>query len=63
MSRFVDPFTDVGFKIVFGKENQSNEILRSFLNDLFQDQEDFDPIKSLTISTMSEAANASTTAA
>ena len=23
MSRFVDPFTDVGFKIVFGKENQS----------------------------------------
>ena len=48
MSRFVDPFTDVGFKIVFGKENQSNEILRSFLNDLFHDQEDFDPIKSLT---------------
>lgn len=25
MSRFVDPFTDIGFKIVFGKENKSNE--------------------------------------
>lgn len=47
MSRFVDPFTDVGFKIVFGKENKSNEILRSFLNDLFHDQEDFDPIRTL----------------
>lgn len=38
MSRFVDPFTDTGFKIIFGKENKSNEILKAFLNDLFEGQ-------------------------
>lgn len=42
MSRFVDPFTDIGFKIVFGKENKSNDILMAFLNDLFSGEEDFD---------------------
>ena len=42
MGKFVDPFTDVGFKIVFGKENSSNEVLREFLNDLFDGQKDFD---------------------
>ena len=47
MGKFVDPFTDVGFKIVFGKENSSNEVLREFLNDLFDGQKDFDKIKEL----------------
>lgn len=47
MGKFVDPFTDVGFKIVFGKENSSNEILREFLNDLFEGQEDFGRIRTL----------------
>ena len=47
MSRFVDPFTDTGFKIIFGKENKSNEILKAFLNDLFEDQPDFDPVEKL----------------
>ncbi len=27
MAKFIDPMTDTGFKIIFGKENQSNEIL------------------------------------
>ncbi len=47
MSRFVDPFTDTGFKIIFGKENKSNEILKAFLNDLFEGQPDFDPVEKL----------------
>ncbi len=25
MSKFVDPFTDTGFKIIFGKENKKYE--------------------------------------
>lgn len=47
MSRFIDPFTDTGFKIIFGKENKSNEILKAFLNDLFEGQPDFDPVEKL----------------
>lgn len=47
MSKFVDPFTDTGFKIIFGKENKSNEILMAFLNDLFAGQPEFEPITSL----------------
>lgn len=47
MSKFVDPFTDTGFKIIFGKENKSNEILKAFLNDLFEGQPDFDPVEKL----------------
>lgn len=27
MAKFIDPMTDTGFKIIFGKEDQSNEIL------------------------------------
>lgn len=47
MGKYIDPFTDVGFKIVFGKENSSNEILREFLNDLFEGEEDFGRIRTL----------------
>lgn len=47
MSKYVDPFTDVGFKIVFGKENISNDILISFLNALLENEEDFSPIRKL----------------
>ena len=25
MAKYIDPMTDTGFKIVFGKEDQSNE--------------------------------------
>lgn len=47
MSTFVDPFTDTGFKMIFGKENKSNGILMSFLNALFADQPDFERITEL----------------
>ena len=36
MAKYIDPFTDTGFKIIFGKEHVSNDILRSFLNVLFE---------------------------
>ncbi len=41
MWEYIDSFTDIGFKFVFGNENSSDEILREFLNDLFEGQEDF----------------------
>ncbi|MCH5222911.1 MAG: Rpn family recombination-promoting nuclease/putative transposase [Muribaculaceae bacterium] len=47
MAKYINPFTDTGFKVIFGKENQSEEILRSFLNDLFFNQPLFDPITEL----------------
>lgn len=37
MAQFINPLTDTGFKIIFGKEHVSNEILRAFLNVLFAD--------------------------
>ena len=36
-SVYVDPFTDEGFKIIFGTEGKSEEILRGFLNQLMND--------------------------
>lgn len=47
MAKFIDSMTDTGFKIVFGKEGQSNEILMALLNELFRGQEGFEPIVSL----------------
>ena len=35
MAKFIDPFTDTGFKIIFGKEHCSEEILLEFLKILF----------------------------
>ena len=48
MSTFVDPFTDTGFKLLFGRENQSEEVLREFLNQLFQDDPDLRDIRTVT---------------
>lgn len=47
MCSFIDPFTDTGFKIVFGRENVSNDILVFLLNSLFCGQEGFDKIVSV----------------
>ena len=47
-SKYIDPFTDTGFKIIFGTEGQSEELLVAFLNELFRDQLYFDPIESLS---------------
>ena len=37
MSKFVNPFTDMGFKIIFGSE-LSKDLLIFFLNGLLQDE-------------------------
>lgn len=42
--KYINPFTDTGFKIIFGKEGQSEEILIGFLNALFADKPLFEPI-------------------
>ena len=47
MAKFIDPFTDTGFKIVFGTEHKSNEILRQFLNALFENDPTFSHIESV----------------
>ena len=44
MAKYIDPFTDTGFKIIFGRENQSEEILAGFLNDLFAGQPGFEAV-------------------
>lgn len=41
MAKFIDPFTDTGFKIVFGEE----DILRQFLNALFEKDPGFNQIE------------------
>lgn len=38
MGRFVNPFTDTGFKIIFGQE-LSKPLLIDFLNTLLEDKE------------------------
>ncbi|MCH5218018.1 MAG: Rpn family recombination-promoting nuclease/putative transposase [Muribaculaceae bacterium] len=48
MSIYIDPFSDIGFKAIFGREGQSEEILREFLNEVFRGQPMFDEIKSVT---------------
>ena len=48
MARYIDPFTDTGFKIIFGKENQSELILKGFLNELFRGQPYFEEITELS---------------
>lgn len=44
MAKYIDPFTDTGFKIIFGRENQSEMVLAGFLNTLFENQPYFDRI-------------------
>ena len=35
MSKFINPFTDYGFKLIFGRE-VSKDLLIEFLNDLLE---------------------------
>ena len=44
---YVDPFTDEGFKIIFGTEGKSEEILLGFLNQLMKDDPVFGNIKEI----------------
>lgn len=47
MGKYIDPFTDRGFKLLFGSENRSEEFLISFLNELFKGETDFENIEKI----------------
>lgn len=47
MAQYIDPFTDTGFKIIFGEANKKHGILKEFLNDLFEGQPDFENIEEI----------------
>lgn len=46
--RYIDPFSDIGFKALFGREGQSEVILKEFLNEVFKGQPQFDEIKEVS---------------
>lgn len=45
--KYIDPFTDTGFKIIFGREKFSEEFLIDFLNEILRGEPDFDEIVSV----------------
>lgn len=47
MAQYIDGLLDAGFKIIFGKQHQSEEFLMTFLNDLFEGVPDMEKIESL----------------
>ena len=47
MSKYIDPTYDVGFKLTFGRENQSEELLMGILNALLCTNEDYEEITSV----------------
>ncbi|MDE6668579.1 MAG: Rpn family recombination-promoting nuclease/putative transposase, partial [Muribaculaceae bacterium] len=47
MARYIDPTYDVGFKLLFGRENVSNEFLMDFLNSLFENDPELSNIKTV----------------
>lgn len=44
-SKYIDPFSDTGFKVIFGREGYSEDVLRQFLNEVFRGQPMFESIK------------------
>lgn len=46
MARYINPFTDFGFKLIFGRQQQS-EFLIDFLNELLRDERGYEPIASI----------------
>ena len=42
---YIDPFSDTGFKAIFGREGMSEEILRKFINEVFRGQPLFEHIR------------------
>lgn len=42
---YIDPFSDTGFKAIFGKEGMSEEVLRQFLNEIYRGQPNFEEIQ------------------
>lgn len=46
-TKYINLLTDTGFKIAFGTQHQSEEILKGFLNALYSDTPGFEPIEKL----------------
>ena len=44
---YIDPFSDTGFKAIFGREGMSEEILKKFLNEIFKGQPNFEEIETV----------------
>lgn len=47
MAKYIDPTYDVGFKLTFGRENLSEELLMGILNALLCENDDFEEITSV----------------
>lgn len=47
MAKYIDPTYDTGFKLVFGRENISNDILVDFLNSIFVGDSELSDIRSV----------------
>ena len=47
MEELLDPKYDTGFKLIFGREDVSEDILREFLNSLFENDPELSDIKSV----------------
>lgn len=47
MPKYIDPTYDAGFKLTFGRENQSEELLIGILNALLSSNEDYEEIVSV----------------
>ena len=48
MPKYIDPTYDAGFKLTFGRENVSEELLIGILNALLCTNEDYEEITSVT---------------
>lgn len=42
---FIDPFSDTGFKAIFGREGMSETVLRDFINEVFRGEPMFEHVK------------------
>lgn len=56
-STYIDLLTDFGFKKAFGKENQSEEFLIDFLNELFKDDSELNHIISIRYKNLEKSPN------
>ena len=48
MGKFINPFVDTSFKLIFGRESHSEEFLIDFLNEIFRGDPDFEEIVSVS---------------
>lgn len=56
-SKYLDLLSDIGFKNAFGIKGRSEEFLIDFLNQLLEDEPDFDPIVSVEYRNVEKSPN------